>query len=144
MIYNDHGAPTRDGLEQPHGADAFLWAHAGQGFVEQQQRRRRRQRQPDFKPALFAVCEVGHGRVGALDEIDQFERMLDPPFELRNALRGPEQVQPEGTAQLRQDADCQIFANRQAIEELVDLITLGEAKLAHLGNRHAGDVVPFE
>ena len=56
----------------------------------------------------------------------------------------PQQVEAERAAPLRQRGNDDVLAHRQAGEELVDLIALGQAKLAHLRDVHAGDVATIE
>ena len=41
-------------------------------------------------------------------------------------------------------AICQVLTDRKAIEELIDLIALGEPKLADIGDAHPRDVSAFE
>ena len=55
-----------------------------------------------------------------------------------------EQVEPELAAQLGERGDGEVLAHRQPVEQLVDLIALGQAELAHVGDAHAGDVAALE
>ena len=55
-----------------------------------------------------------------------------------------EQVEAELAAQLGQRGDGQVLAHGQPGEELVDLIALGQAELADVGDVEAGDVAALE
>ena len=68
-----------------HRLHTLARAHAGERLIEQQQARLGRQREPDFKPALFAVGKIGHRHVGAGGEMDQRQRLLDPLVEAGDA-----------------------------------------------------------
>ena len=48
------------------------------------------------------------------------------------------------SAQLRQRGDDDVLAHGEPAEQLVDLVALGQAELAHVGDVHAGDVAPLE
>src|SRR5262249_21769755 len=66
--------------------------------------------------------------VGALDQVDQLERVFDLLIEAADAVERFEQIEPELAAQLRQRRDGQVLAYGQAIEKLVDLVAVGEAE----------------
>ena len=53
-----------------------------------------------------------------------------------------QQIEAELAAPFGERGDGQVLAHRQPGEQLVDLIALGQAELAHVGDVHAGDVVP--
>ena len=73
------------------------------------------------------------------------ERVLDLLVEAGDAASSDvEQIEPELAAQLRQRRDGHVLAHRQAVEQLVDLIALGQAELADLGDVDAGDVAALE
>ena len=55
-----------------------------------------------------------------------------------------EQVEAEFAAQLGERRDRQVLAHGEAREQLVDLIALGQAELADVGDAHAGDVAALE
>jgi hypothetical protein len=97
---------------------------------------------PDLEPPLLAVGKVRHRGVGARLEIDQRQRVLDLRVEAGNALQRLEQIEPELAAQLRQRRDGQVLAHGQAVEQLVDLVALGQPELADVGHGLAGDVLP--
>ena len=59
-------------------------------------------------------------------------------------FRIAEQVELELAAQLRQRRDGQVLADGQTVEQLVDLVALGQAELADVGDGHAGDVAALE
>src|SRR5262249_29948165 len=141
---DDHGAATPDRFEQPHRLDALARAHASERLVKQQEAWRRRQRQADLEPALLAVGELRYRSVGAHDQVDQLERVFDLLIEAADAVERFEQIEPELAAPLRQRRDGQVLAHGQAVEQLVDLVALGEAELADIGHRHAGDVAALE
>ena len=77
-------------------------------------------------------------------EIDQFERVLDLLVRPGMLDELAEQVEPEFAAQFGQRGDRQVLAHRQPGEQLVDLIALGQAELADVGDVHAGDVAALE
>ncbi len=47
-------------------------------------------------------------------------------------------------AQFRERRDGQVFAHGKTVEQLIDLVAFGEAELADVGHRHAGDVATLE
>ena len=55
-----------------------------------------------------------------------------------------EQIEPELAAQLGEHGDGEVLAHGQPGEQLVDLIALGQAELADLGDADAGDVLALE
>ena len=59
-------------------------------------------------------------------------------------MQTPQQVEFELAADLAERRDPQVLPDRQAIEELIDLIALGEPELADVGDAHPGDIAPFE
>src|SRR6185369_12769419 len=79
-----------------------------------------------------------------IDQIDQFERVLNLFVEAGNALDRFEQVEPKLSAQFRQCRNRQVLAHRQSIEELVDLVALGQPELAGVGYGLSGDVLAFK
>ena len=81
---------------------------------------------------------------GRARQIDQLERVLDLLGQARNAREPPEHVEPELAAQRGERRDGQVLAHREAGEQLVDLVALGEPELADVGHVHAGDVAALE
>ena len=77
-------------------------------------------------------------------EVDQFERVLDLLGQARDAVEAAEQVEPELAAQFGERGDDEVLAHGQAAEQLVDLVALGQAELADVGDVHAGDVAALE
>jgi hypothetical protein len=144
MIDDDHRAAAPDTAQQPHRFHAFARAHSGERLVQEEQARRRCERKPHFEPALFTVRKIGHRRVGTADKVDQLQRVLDVLVQSGNALNRFEQVEPELAAQLCERRNYEVFAHSQTIEQLIDLITLGQAELADIGHRHAGNVAALE
>ena len=144
VVDDDHGAAARDRLEQLDGLDPFARAHAGERLVEQQQTRGSRERESDLQSALLAIGEFRHGCVGAAGQIDQSERVLHLLGQALDAGKRTKQVEPEFSAQLGESRDRQVLPHRQASEELVDLIALGEAELADFRDLQARDVAPLE
>ena len=131
-------------LSSLHRLDPFARAHAGERLVEQQQARRGGERKADFQPPLLAVGELRHRRVGALGEVDEFERVLDLLAQARN-LRHARSMSSRNLP--RNSASAAIVRFSRTVrrrEELVDLVALGQAELAHVGDGHAGDVAALE
>src|SRR5205823_14806878 len=77
-------------------------------------------------------------------EIDQIERVFDQFIQPWNIVQSPEQIELEFAAPFGKRSDDDVFADCQTGEELVDLIAFGQAKLANVGNVHAGDIAPIE
>ncbi len=141
MVDDDHGAAARDRLEQAHGLHALARAHAGERLVEQQQAGRAGEREADLQAALLAVGELRDRRVAALREVHEFQRGLDLLVEPAHRAQAAQQVEAEFAAQCGERGDGHVLAHRQAVEQLVDLVALGEAELAHVGHALAGDVL---
>ena len=55
-----------------------------------------------------------------------------------------EQVEAKGAAPLRKRRDHDVLARRQAIEQLIDLVALGQARLTDLGDAAPGNVAALE
>ena len=79
-----------------------------------------------------------------LAESDQGQGALDLHGQPGDPVDAPQQVEAEGAAALAKSRDHNVFAHRQAVKELVDLIAFGQAELAHPGYVHAGDVAAVE
>ena len=137
--------PRAIDLEQLHRLHALARAHAGQRLVEQQQARRGGERQADLEPPLLAIGKLGYRHVGALGQADQRKRLLDPLREPGDAVRlraaGRDGTVPRRSASA---AIVDVLAHRQASEQLVDLVALGQPELAHFGDVDAGDVAALE
>jgi hypothetical protein len=59
-------------------------------------------------------------------------------------VRAAKQVETELAAQKRQRGNDEILAHSQSGEQLVDLVALGQAKLAYVGAIHPGNVAAIE
>ena len=128
-----------------HRLDPLARAHAGQRLVEQQQAGRRARAQGRSPAGASRRRPAADTGVSArARQVDQRQRVLDLLVEARNAVEAAQQVEPELAAQLGQRGDRQVLAHRQASEELVDLVALGQAELADVGDVHAGDVAALE
>ena len=134
MIDDDHGAALADRLQQLDRLDAFARAHAGERLVEQQKAGRGRQRQADFQPPLLAVGELRHRHVGASVRSTSSSVRSTCSVKTGDVVRQAEQVEAEFAAQLGERRDRQVLAHGQPGEQLVDLIALGQAELAHVGD----------
>src|ERR1051325_1941403 len=144
VVDHDHGAALADRLEELDRLDPLPGTHACERLVQEQEARRGGEREPDLEAPLLAVGELGHRRVAPRAEVDELERLPDPLVESLDPAQAPQQVEAELAAQRRERRDGQVLAHRQAVEELVHLVALGEAELAHIGDAHAGDVAAPE
>ena len=136
--------PRAIDFKQLHGLQALARAHAGERLVEQQQARRGGEREPDLEPPLLAIGEFGHRQVGALGQVHELERVLDALRQPVDAADAAQQVEPERPALLGERGDGDVLAHGQPREQLVDLVALGQAELAHFGDAEAGDVAALE
>src|SRR4029078_10161953 len=98
----------------------------------------------NLEPPFLAVSKLGDWRVGSSCEIYELERVVYLIEKARDLSRILEQIELELAAQLSECRDCQVFAHSQAIEQLVDLVTLGQAQLADIGYCLTRDVLLLE
>ena len=128
-----------------HRLDALARAHAGERLVEQQQARRGRERQADLEPPLLAVGELPRPACRRARSRSTSASVCSTCSSRPGTLpRLREQVEAELAAQLGQRGDREVLAHGQAREQLVDLVALGQAELADVGDAHAGDVAALE
>src|SRR6185436_14019544 len=113
-------------------------------LIKKQEAWRSCEREANLKPALFAISQVRNRPVRPLDEADQSERMVDLFAKTWHPFQQLEQIEPERAAQFRERRDGQVLAHSQAVEQLIDLVALGETELADIGHRHAGNIATLE
>ena len=87
VVDDDHRAAARDRLQQRTVSSRSRGLMPASGSSSSSRLGHGGERKADLQPALFAIGELGHRRVGPRGEVDQLERLLDVLVEPGDAVR---------------------------------------------------------
>src|SRR6185312_6028302 len=76
--------------------------------------------------------------------MDQSRRAFHPRIQTGNLRKAPEHVEPELAPDLAECSNRQVLPDGEALEKLVDLVTLGEPDLTGIGDVQVRDVAAIE
>ena len=141
MLNDNQRASNGQVLQELYRVGPLLRTHAGERFVEQQNLRIGAEREANLQPSLLAVGELAHRHIGTVGQVQEPQRLGNVGIKLIHVIDITQHVGAIGAACPRERGDQQIAPHCQLREQLVDLIALGNAKLAHRRHIQRGDVL---
>jgi len=122
-------------------APAFLRAHAGGRFIEQQHARLQHQRQRDIQKLLVAMRQIGRQGIGLVAQAEHVHHLTRAL-----ATFGQRKLPAEhgGAAAMRLHGGIERFRHGERREDAGDLKGAGNAATHDLGMRHADEIGAVE